>query len=486
LASAVLTNGYVYIQSVIFHNEINFKEEEMKREFLHTLGLVLILYPLIAVAQPVIVVDPNTYEDDLNVGDVVEWALSISNEGEDNLIWNSGIDYIEAPAGAENRRWLTRDPLVGEIEAGNQQDVICQINAGGLFGGRYEAELHIRSNDLANPDIAISVVLTAMGIPDIRVVWQEEAGFPDVIDFNRVLPDIFVGISASVIVRVENVGTDRLTVSEIRSNNNLFRADPVRFVVPPEVAREVTLTYQSEDDDPAEATLIFSSDDDDQPQIEVEVIAVAVNPPDITADEDSLRVNVANLHGECDLRLSNAGESDLRWAASLVQTAGPVYDSTEVTINLDPRSGAIQPGAITDMNIDVDFIRRRAVDQDYELTIDSNDPETPILTIMLEVRVSQSAELELTPVPQELIINSAFPNPFNPSTTVNFNLPAKGDITLTIYNATGMIVEESVHHDLPAGEHQLSWDADMFPTGVYTIGITHLGLEKRVRVVRLR
>jgi hypothetical protein len=59
------------------------------------------------------------------------------------------------------------------------------------------------------------------------------------------------------------------------------------------------------------------------------------------------------------------------------------------------------------------------------------------------------------------------PNPFNPSTTIKFNLPKASDVTIDIYDILGRKVETIVEHEQPAGIHQLVWNANGFSSGIY-------------------
>jgi hypothetical protein len=50
------------------------------------------------------------------------------------------------------------------------------------------------------------------------------------------------------------------------------------------------------------------------------------------------------------------------------------------------------------------------------------------------------------------------PNPFNPSTTIRYALPAAGAVSLKIYNTAGQLVRTLVNEDQAAGERQIVWD----------------------------
>jgi len=51
-----------------------------------------------------------------------------------------------------------------------------------------------------------------------------------------------------------------------------------------------------------------------------------------------------------------------------------------------------------------------------------------------------------------------YPNPFNPSTTIKFSLPASGEIQLDIYNLKGQLVCNLAKGELMSGKHSIVWD----------------------------
>ncbi|MFC1509321.1 FlgD immunoglobulin-like domain containing protein, partial [Candidatus Omnitrophota bacterium] len=68
-------------------------------------------------------------------------------------------------------------------------------------------------------------------------------------------------------------------------------------------------------------------------------------------------------------------------------------------------------------------------------------------------QVSKTEEL-----PSTLSITANYPNPFNPSTTIEFVLPECGMTSLAIFNIRGQIVRELVATQLSAGKHTMMWD----------------------------
>ncbi|WP_457566131.1 T9SS type A sorting domain-containing protein, partial [Caldithrix abyssi] len=60
---------------------------------------------------------------------------------------------------------------------------------------------------------------------------------------------------------------------------------------------------------------------------------------------------------------------------------------------------------------------------------------------------------------EDYVLKQNYPNPFNPTTTIEFYLPIKKQISLTIYNALGQKVKTLINNEvLSAGNHALQWD----------------------------
>ena len=60
-----------------------------------------------------------------------------------------------------------------------------------------------------------------------------------------------------------------------------------------------------------------------------------------------------------------------------------------------------------------------------------------------------------------------YPNPFNPTTTIEFSLPERSFVKLTIYNTLGQEVEVLVNEEKQAGTHRIQFNASNLPSGIY-------------------
>jgi uncharacterized repeat protein (TIGR02543 family) len=62
-------------------------------------------------------------------------------------------------------------------------------------------------------------------------------------------------------------------------------------------------------------------------------------------------------------------------------------------------------------------------------------------------------------IPTEFALHENYPNPFNPTTILRFDLPEVSNLTLTIYNMLGQKVKTFSMQSIPAGYHSVTWDA---------------------------
>ena len=74
-------------------------------------------------------------------------------------------------------------------------------------------------------------------------------------------------------------------------------------------------------------------------------------------------------------------------------------------------------------------------------------------------------------VPLEYALAAAYPNPFNPVTTLSFSLPEIQDVTMQVYNLQGRVIETLVNGSMQAGYHTVKWNADNQSSGVYFVKI---------------
>jgi hypothetical protein len=70
-------------------------------------------------------------------------------------------------------------------------------------------------------------------------------------------------------------------------------------------------------------------------------------------------------------------------------------------------------------------------------------------------------------IPKSYFLAQNFPNPFNPTTTIEFMLPKTSFVTLKVYNLLGEEVATLIAGQRVAGIHRFNWDASGLASGVY-------------------
>jgi hypothetical protein len=91
-----------------------------------------------------------------------------------------------------------------------------------------------------------------------------------------------------------------------------------------------------------------------------------------------------------------------------------------------------------------------------------------------------------TNAPSQFSLDQNFPNPFNPSTTIRFILPARSYVTLKIFDALGRQVSVVVSEELPAGTYSRQWNAAGMSSGVYFYRLQAGSLTDRKKLLLLR
>lgn len=95
------------------------------------------------------------------------------------------------------------------------------------------------------------------------------------------------------------------------------------------------------------------------------------------------------------------------------------------------------------------------------------------LTFLAETELGVKSDLKMnkkvttSDIPKENVLNNAYPNPFNPTTTIKYQLPRDGFVTLKIYDMLGREVKTLVSDYKTSGKYSVSFDASELASGTY-------------------
>jgi len=83
-------------------------------------------------------------------------------------------------------------------------------------------------------------------------------------------------------------------------------------------------------------------------------------------------------------------------------------------------------------------------------------------------------------------VNHAYPNPFNPNTSIDYTLAVDTELNVSVYDMNGRFVETLVNGMMKAGHSQIIWNASHKTSGVYFIKFVSNELTLTEKVVLIK
>jgi hypothetical protein len=130
-----------------------------------------------------------------------------------------------------------------------------------------------------------------------------------------------------------------------------------------------------------------------------------------------------------------------------------------------------------------------------------NFPQTPIRTLYLRKAGEPAYHMVNEPysyagttavvnqkyhAPDVFAIQQNFPNPFNPSTSIQYHIPEAGNVRLEIFDIRGQVVDVLVDSWLPAGDHVRTWNSERRASGTYFYRLLYKGSAQTKSMILLK
>ncbi len=93
---------------------------------------------------------------------------------------------------------------------------------------------------------------------------------------------------------------------------------------------------------------------------------------------------------------------------------------------------------------------------------------------------------DVAPLPDCVALFDPRPNPFNASTTISYQLPEPGEVSIGIYDIHGRLVTTLVEGKTNAGFQSVVWDGSNVPSGIYFCRMEAVGYSRSVKMVLVR
>jgi hypothetical protein len=161
-------------------------------------------------------------------------------------------------------------------------------------------------------------------------------------------------------------------------------------------------------------------------------------------------------------------------------------------VDASPIEGTIGAGDSARITVYWHGVLSTEVQLDGYFGISSNDPQTPVENVHLRLDVITGVEgPQADALPTKYALHPNFPNPFNPSTTIKYDLKEAGKVSLKIYNVLGQEVRTLVSGAHTAGFKSVVWDGrnnagQAVSSGIYVYRLETSGFVKSRKMMLIK
>lgn len=372
-----------------------------------------------------------------------------------------GIYFVEGQGGtgfvfyetAPRQTWLTVEPSSGAVAAGNSQETTLKFRPDTLAVGDYFATLRISSNDPAQPIYIVPVHLIVnsdVQAPTITLSFFQDNYLTAYVDVVGVMNEGLMSIPTGHVMKPSGY-TPSLSIDTVDAANRVyyahFKMDTIgtySFTMEAvDSAGNMGSTTRSLTAALAKAGMPASLVSNDQ------IAGLAVTEHTLRSDAyvtvyQSARIETPDMTGVSDAYVFGPAGIELAKPVSIT------FDySSLVTAGLDESHFAVYRVQGDEMHLiptTVNPDRRTATVQTDRLG-----------KYQLFYNPSVTSEIN-NGLPKAFALGQNFPNPFNPTTTIRYDLPLQSHVRLSVYNMLGQEVRTLVNGTREAGFHQITWD----------------------------
>lgn len=104
----------------------------------------------------------------------------------------------------------------------------------------------------------------------------------------------------------------------------------------------------------------------------------------------------------------------------------------------------------------------------------------------IEMTTYDAQKVEVTIQPTTFTVSQNYPNPFNPTTTISFTLPHPGEVSLSVYNINGQLLETKTKSYESAGDYNIEWDGTNYSSGIYFYKLAFDNFEQTKKMILIK
>ncbi len=365
--------------------------------------------------------------------------------------------------------WLSQNPASGTVAAGGNFPVQVIADATNLTEGTYRAKIVISSNDPVTPEMEVPVKLVVQTGGCITGLLGDVTG-DDAVNST----DGLIMLSYDAALPLPQPYLDRIAIGfgDVTEDGSTTSTDalvtltweaglPVPFPVGTVVCLPLPGASTGAPKTPAAMGSLLKEGQAVSASALANVSQAAANQT-ITVP---VVIDVAQFPGKL-----GSFTATLSWNPAELQFIGyrggnsagfenpAVNDSKTargklIAANANPHGGA---GAVNVLNLEFKALANGAANVSLEFSAMAAAATFTDLLPYLKIGNEGSAA-ETENIPQSFAVDN-YPNPFNPATTIRYQLPEAAAVQLVIYNVLGQQVRSLVNERREAGYHQIAWD----------------------------
>lgn len=363
--------------------------------------------------------------------------------------------------------WMTTANETITVPANGTLDVIINFDAAASYGGTYFGDA-IFTAETPDTSITVSATLNITGFPEIDLDAAT-------ISFD----DTYINDTTSVILGIENVGSDDLEISSFDFDNEYFFSTETELSVEPGESEEISLYFVPDSVGQFSGTLTVNSNDTSDPTMTVSLSGSGEESPlllSFSVLADTLEPNAVVSHL---LTLTNSGNIAIDYAIG--------HDIDWLTIN--NQDGSIPTNATESIQFNISTLFMNYGEYSGTVYLGTNvgqfNIEVSILVAALAI------EDEIAGIPHTFKVHENFPNPFNPITKVQIDVPEQGYLQVRVHDISGRLITTLVNAGVEPGYHSIKWNGKNSlgapaASGVYILNVQLNGQQRSQKMLLVK
>jgi hypothetical protein len=154
-------------------------------------------------------------------------------------------------------------------------------------------------------------------------------------------------------------------------------------------------------------------------------------------------------------------------------------------LSVDAPSGTVLPDQTTTVHVQATVGGMAEGDYNGSLRVTHNSSTSPA-NIPVDLHIGPEAVDPDLPLPTEFAYYPNYPNPFNATTSLRFDVPQQSRVEIAIFNITGQEVARPVDGEYAPGRYHVLFDAAALPSGMYVVRMSAADYTKVGKMMLLK